>query len=281
MWPNGDMTESEAYRASRRFVTHRAQRKGCSAARSGAEEKELSCRRQPWTGTPGQAPRTARPRAAAALAGSSCWSRARCSCWPSPSARAWPTPPGRTRPRPPPTPAPSPRPPPTTADQATAAQPGRATQAGTATKPDTGTNSKSNSGADSGTSTSAPVLPDGTHTAYITKVDQVNDRIVVDVVQVFQGDQAVKEAIADGKPRSEAQYLTTWVRNVNPRLRTLPLASGVVVKLWDSCEGNASGHNQLTTLSANARDQHTYYYDLTVSHGKVQRIQEQLAINAC
>jgi hypothetical protein len=168
-----------------------------------------------------------------------------------------------------------------TADQATAAQPGRATQAGTATKPDTGTNSKSNSGADSGTSTSAPVLPDGTHTAYITKVDQVNDRIVVDVVQVFQGDQAVKEAIADGKPRSEAQYLTTWVRNVNPRLRTLPLASGVVVKLWDSCEGNASGHNQLTTLSANARDQHTYYYDLTVSHGKVQRIQEQLAINAC
>jgi hypothetical protein len=168
-----------------------------------------------------------------------------------------------------------------TADQATAAQPGRATQAGTATKPDTGTNSKSNSGADSGTSTSAPVLPDGTHTAYITKVDQVNDRIVVDVVQVFQGDQAVTEAIADGKPRSEAQYLTTWVRNVNPRLRTLPLASGVVVKLWDSCEGNASGHNQLTTLSANARDQHTYYYDLTVSHGKVQRIQEQLAINAC
>src|SRR5215217_2121405 len=143
-----------------------------------------------------------------------------------------------------------------TADQATAAQPGRATQAGSATKPDT-------------------------HTAYITKVDQVNERIVVDVVQVFQGDQAVKEAIADGKPRSEAQYLTTWVRNVNPRLRTLPLASGVVVKLWDSCEGNASGHNQLTTLSANARDQHTYYYDLTVSHGKVQRIQEQLAINAC
>jgi hypothetical protein len=168
-----------------------------------------------------------------------------------------------------------------TADQATTAQPGRATQAGTATKPDTGTEAKSNSGTDSGTSTSAPVLPDGTHTAYITKVDQVNDRIVVDVVQVFQGDQAVKEAIADGKPRSEAQYLTTWVRNVNPRLRTLPLASGLVVKLWDSCEENASGHNLLTTLSANASQKGTYYYDLTVSHGKVQRIQEQLAINAC
>ena len=156
------------------------------------------------------------------------------------------------------------------ADQGTAAQDN---PAGTPTR---------SSGSDStGTNASGLALPDGDHDAYITKVDQVNDRIVVDVVPVFQGDQAVKEAIADGKPRSEAQYLTTWVRNVNPRLRTLPLASGVVVKLWDSCEGNASGHNQLTTLSANARDQHTYYYDLTVSPGKVQRIQEQLAINAC
>ena len=98
---------------------------------------------------------------------------------------------------------------------------------------------------------------------------------------LFEGDQAVKEAIADGKPRSEAQYLTTWVRNVNPRLRTLPLASGVVVKLWDSCEENGSGHNLLTMLSANASQKGTYYYTLTVSHGKVQRIQEQLAINAC
>jgi hypothetical protein len=168
-----------------------------------------------------------------------------------------------------------------TADQATTAQPGRATQAGTATKPDAGTEAKSNSGTDSGTSTSAPVLPDGTHTAYITKVDQVNDRIVVDVVQVFQGDQAVKEAIADGKPRSEAQYLTTWVRNENPRLRTLPMASGVVVKLWNSCEANGSGHNLLTMLSANASQKGTYYYALTVSHGKVTQIQERLAINAC
>jgi hypothetical protein len=167
------------------------------------------------------------------------------------------------------------------ADQGTTAQPGQGTQTGTATKPDTDTKAGSDSGTDSsGTNTSAPALPDGTHPAYITKVDQVNNRIVVDVVQVFQGDQAVKEAIADGKPHSEAQYLTTYVRNENPRLRTLPLASGLVVKLWDSCEGNA-GHNLLTTLSANASQKGTYYYDLTVSHGKVQRIQEQLAINAC
>jgi hypothetical protein len=167
------------------------------------------------------------------------------------------------------------------ADQNTTAQQGQDTQTGTATKPNTGTKSDSEAtSTGSGAGTSA-ALPDGTHTAYITKVDQVNDRIVVDVVQVFEGDRAVKEAIADGRPRSEAQYLTTWVRNENPQLRTLPMASGVVVKLWNSCEANGSGHNLLTMLSANASQKGTYYYALTVSHGKVTQIQERLAINAC
>jgi len=173
------------------------------------------------------------------------------------------------------------------ADQNTAAQPAQDSQTGTATKPDTATKADSDSDSDSkasssgGGATAPAALEDGTHTAYITKVDQVSHRIVVDVVQVFEGDRAVKEAIADGRSRSEAQYLTTWVRNENPRLRTLPLTSGVVVKLWDSCEENGSGHNLLTVLSANASQKGTYYYALTVSHGKVTQIQERLAINAC
>ena len=165
------------------------------------------------------------------------------------------------------------------ADQGTTAQPGQDTQTGIATKPDTGTNSSSGTDS-SGSNPPAAALPDGTHTAYITKVDQVNHRIVVDVVQVFEGDQAVKEAIADGKPRSEAQYLTSWVRNVNPRLRTLPLGSGLVVKLAGGCE-ESSRDQLLTTLASNASQKGVYYYTLTLSGGKVQRIQERLAINAC
>ena len=145
--------------------------------------------------------------------------------------------------------------------------------------------SDQNANADQGTTATggaAPSLGDGIHPAYITKVDRANDRVVVDVVQVFQGDRAVKEAIADGKPRSEAQYLTTYVRNQNSRLRTLPLASGLVVKLWGSCEETAKdGDAVLTQLATNASQKGTYYYDLTVSHGKVQRIEERLAINAC
>jgi hypothetical protein len=168
------------------------------------------------------------------------------------------------------------------AGQGSTAQPGQDAQAGTATKPDTSSKSDSNPAPAGGGGSASAALSDGTHDAYITRIDRANDRIVVDVVQVFQGDRAVEAATADGRPRSEAQYLSTWVRNQNPRLRTLPLASGVVVKLWGSCEESSKDRDAaFNALAEHARQRATYYYTLTVSHGKVQRIQEQLAINAC
>ena len=132
----------------------------------------------------------------------------------------------------------------------------------------------------SGAETAAPVLPDGDTTAYITKV--ASDRIVVDVVQVFHDDQAVKAAVADGRSPSDAKYLTTYVRNENPRLRTLPLAGDLEVKLRDACgEPGTSREAQLTRLAANASLKGTYYYTLSVSDGTVERIEERLAVNAC
>jgi hypothetical protein len=128
----------------------------------------------------------------------------------------------------------------------------------------------------------APVLEDGDHDAYITKVDGANDRIVVDVVQVFHDNAAARAAIADGKSASDARYLTTWVRNENPRLRTLPLAGDLQVKLRDACgEPDPDREAPLTRLAANASLDGTYYYTLTVRDGAVERIQERLAVNAC
>jgi hypothetical protein len=132
----------------------------------------------------------------------------------------------------------------------------------------------------SGGGETAPVLPDGRSDAYITRVDAGRNRIVVDVVQVFHDRAAVQAAIADGRSPTEARYLTTWVRNQNPRLRTLPLADGLRVDLRGACEEPAGGPTVLDRLAANARSG-DYYYTLTVSDGKVQRIQEHLAINAC
>jgi hypothetical protein len=130
--------------------------------------------------------------------------------------------------------------------------------------------------------TGALALDDGDHDAYITGVDAANHRVVVDVVQVFHDTKAVKEAVADGKSPAEAKYLTTWVRNQNPRLRTLPLAGDVRIELRDTCgEGGGDRDAQLSRLAADARLSGTYYYTLTVDDGTVERIQERLAVNAC
>jgi hypothetical protein len=133
-----------------------------------------------------------------------------------------------------------------------------------------------------GTDGAAPVLEDGDHPAYITKVDGANDRIVVDVVQVFTDDEAVKAAIADGKSPAQARYLTGWIRNENPRLRTLPLAADLKVDLLGTCEESGSDREAvLTRLADNAKRKGNYYFMLTVSDGTVEQIQERLAINAC
>jgi hypothetical protein len=124
-----------------------------------------------------------------------------------------------------------------------------------------------------------PVLANGHYDAYIHTVDTRHDRLVVDLVQVFADQAAIDAAIADGKPREVAQYLDVYVRNHNPRLRTLPLAHDLRLDLRPGdCEAPIS--KQLSTLAAHARSG-AYYYTLTVTGGAVHRVQEILAINAC
>src|SRR5215212_2396559 len=73
----------------------------------------------------------------------------------------------------------------------------------------------------------APVLADGQYDAYITRVDSRQRRLVVDLVQVFHDQAAVDAAVADGQSHDTAQVLSTYVRNHNPRLRTLPLGGAM------------------------------------------------------
>ena len=129
-----------------------------------------------------------------------------------------------------------------------------------------------------------PVLADGRYDSYIRTVDSGRGRLVVDLVQVFQGQAAVDAAITDGMARDKAQYLGVWVRNQNPRLRTLPLARDLRLDLrGGDCE--APRNHQLARLASDARlmsgSTHTYYFTLTVTGGAVHQVQETLAINAC
>jgi hypothetical protein len=129
-----------------------------------------------------------------------------------------------------------------------------------------------------------PVLVDGRYDAYIRQVNTRGDYLVVDLVQVFDGQAARDAAIADGMARDKAQYLGVYVRNQNPRLRTLPLAGDLRLDLrGGDCEAPVS--HQLTKLATDARAMsgpvHTYYFTLTVGAGAVHQVQEFLAINAC
>ena len=129
-----------------------------------------------------------------------------------------------------------------------------------------------------------PVLADGRYDSYIRTVDSRRNRLVVDLVQVFDGQAARDAAIADGMARDKAQYLGVYVRNQNSRLRTLPLARDLRLDLrGGDCE--APLNHQLTKLATDARAMSgsisTYYFTLTVRAGAVHQVQEFLAINAC
>jgi hypothetical protein len=128
-----------------------------------------------------------------------------------------------------------------------------------------------------------PVLADGHYDGFIRQVNTRGDYLVVDLVQVFDGQAARDAAIADGMARDKAQYLGVYVRNQNPRLRTLPLASDLRLDLQGGCEEPVS--HQLAKLAVDARAMsgadHTYYFTLTVAGGAVHRVQEFVAINAC
>jgi hypothetical protein len=134
----------------------------------------------------------------------------------------------------------------------------------------------------------APVLADGHYDAYISRVETPYEggtrRLVVDLVQVFQGQAAIDAAIADGLPRDQAQVLYVWVRNQNPRLRTLAIAKDLRLDLLpgDCIE---SRNHQFTKLIKDSRamsnSRAAYYFTLTVAGGAVHHIQEDKAFNAC
>jgi hypothetical protein len=123
-------------------------------------------------------------------------------------------------------------------------------------------------------------LADGRYDSYVRKVDPDRDLIVVDLVQVFTGDAAVRAAIEDGTDRDAAQVRDTYVRNQNPRLRTLEMASNVQLHLIGSCDSTGR-EERFSKLIKDANYGDLFYYTLRVQGGVVQRIDEHQAQPAC
>jgi hypothetical protein len=129
-----------------------------------------------------------------------------------------------------------------------------------------------------------PVLANGRYDTYIRQVNTRGDYLVVDLVQIFQGQAAIDAATADGISRDQAQVMYTYVRNQNPRLRTLPLAGDLRVDLLPGDCIESLDH-QLAKLVKDARAMNgsrpAYYFTATVAGGAVHHIVEHRTGNAC
>jgi hypothetical protein len=80
------------------------------------------------------------------------------------------------------------------------------------------------------------VLADGRHPAFVKSVDLASRTVVIDVVQFFTGAEAAKAASEDGQESPPPNDY--YIRNVNKRLRTLPVlpAARITVNVLASDE---------------------------------------------
>ncbi len=71
------------------------------------------------------------------------------------------------------------------------------------------------------------VLADGRHPVYLKKVDPNRRTITFDLIQWFTGDDATREAAKDHQESPPPNDY--YIRNVNPKLRTLPVRSSATI----------------------------------------------------
>jgi hypothetical protein len=166
----------------------------------------------------------------------------------------------------------------TPAAEGTHARGDTAASAGSQTRGDATADDGRPAGVD--TAGNAAVLPDGVHHALIRKVDGAGGRVTVDVVQRFVDDDAAKAAVEDGRSPQEAEWTMVWLRNQNPRLRTLPLAADLRVDFFETCDEEPDRRAVLRRLAANAR-LGQYFYSLTVRDGSVHALVERQITPAC
>jgi hypothetical protein len=129
------------------------------------------------------------------------------------------------------------------------------------------------------TTTSEPVvLADGRHPVLIKTVDVQGRRITFDLIQFLTGEAAIKAAAEDHQESPPPNDY--YIRNVNPRLRTLPVRSGAPITVNNLAyqESGNSTKNVTVTLAKLASlmpKQGGPPIWITVQNGQVTKIAEQ------
>jgi hypothetical protein len=130
-----------------------------------------------------------------------------------------------------------------------------------------------------GPTTSEPVtLADGRHPVYLKTVDPDRQTITFDLIQFFTGDAATKAAAEDNEESPPPNDY--YIRNVNPRLRTLPVAADAPITvnvLAAQTTGSATKDVSVTLakLASYFPNSGTPPFWLVVEQGQVTRIAQQ------
>lgn len=129
--------------------------------------------------------------------------------------------------------------------------------------------------------TGSPALTDGSYPTFVRGVDVQAATVTVDVLQIFVGAAAHQAADEDGVPWNDVRYDPVYIRNANPLLRTLPVASDVHIDLIGVCEtpNRTIGLTQLRKETTPFNK--AFYYEVSVIGGTVVHITQKIAISAC
>jgi hypothetical protein len=127
--------------------------------------------------------------------------------------------------------------------------------------------------------TSEPVeLADGRHPVYVKTVDPAQQTLTFDLIQFFTGDAATKAAAEDNEESPPPNDY--YIRNVNPRLRTLPVAADapITVNVLAAQSTGSSTKNVSVTLAELAGyfpNSGTPPFWITVDQGQVTKMAQQ------
>jgi hypothetical protein len=122
------------------------------------------------------------------------------------------------------------------------------------------------------------VLPDGRHPVLIKTVDPDRPAITVDVIQFYWGEDATREAAKDHQESPPPNDY--YIRNVNPKLRTLTVTRDALITTNTLTAGYTGSATKTITVPLDrlrivllGRNSPPFW--ITVQQGKVTRIAEQ------
>jgi hypothetical protein len=129
--------------------------------------------------------------------------------------------------------------------------------------------------ASTGQPSEAAQLGNGRHPVLLERVAVAGRTVTVDLVQWFTGDAATKAAAEDGKESSPPNDY--YIRNVNPRLRTLPVATDARLTLTRQTlgQGGDATAGVAVDLARLADSGRRHLFWATVHGGRIVRLEEQ------